>query len=109
MDWDDDGDRSLMEWYEEKELDRNRKRKRKSSHRSRRQSGVIPLTNITNIPPEEKNSNRRVGGKYLLVGAPKTNVSIDHPRMALLDKRIQKAALMVEEMSIIRARERKLQ
>ena len=44
----DDGDRSLMEWYEEKEPDSNRKRKRKSSHRSRRQSGVTPPTNITN-------------------------------------------------------------
>ena len=36
MDWDDDGDRSLMEWQEEEEPDRIRKRKRKSNHRSRK-------------------------------------------------------------------------
>ena len=52
MDWDDDGDRSLMEWYEEKKTDRNRKRKRKSSHRSRRQSGVTLPTNITFLQKE---------------------------------------------------------
>ena len=43
------------------------------------------------------------------MGTPKIKISIDHPRMAMLDKRIKKAALMVEEMSIIRAREQKLQ
>ena len=47
--------------------------------------------------------------KYLLVGAPKTKINIDHPRMAVLDLRIQKAALMIEKKSAIRARERKLQ
>ena len=105
MDWDDMGDRSLMEWQEGEEPDRVRKRKRKQYKRSRRQSGVTP-NNITNIPPERK---KRVGDKYLLVGAPRTKVNINHPRMAALDHRIQKAALVIEEISAIRARERKLQ
>ena len=51
MDWDEAGDRSLMEWQEEEEPDRVKKRKRKSSKRSRRQCGV---NNITNIPRREK-------------------------------------------------------
>ena len=92
MDWDEAGDRSLMEWQEQEEPDRVRKRK--ASIRSRRQCGVI-----TNIPPERKNSIRRVEAKYLLVGVLKTRVNIDHPRMAVLDMRIKKAALMIEEKS----------
>ena len=95
-----------MEWQEEEEPDRVRKRKRKSGKRSRRQSGA---DNITNIPQERENSTRRVEANYLLVGAPKTKVYIDHPRMAVLDLRIKKAALMIEEKSAIRAREQKLQ
>ena len=106
MDWEDAGDRSLMEWQEVEEPDRVRKRKKKSSKRSRRQCGV---NNITNIPPEKENSKRRVGEKYLLVGAPRANMNIDYTRMAVLDQRIQKAALMIEEISAIRAREWKLQ
>ena len=98
-----------MEWQEEEEPHRVRKRKRKSNKRSGRQYGVTPPNNITNIPPEKENSKRRVGEKYLLMGAPRANVNMDYPRMAVLDQRIQKAALMVEEMSTIRARERKLQ
>ena len=104
MDWDEAGDRSLMEWQEQEEPDRVRRRKRKASIRSRRQCGVI-----TNIPPEKESSTRRVEAKYLLVGVPKTRVNFDHPRMAALDLRIKKAALMIEEKSAIRARERKLQ
>ena len=110
MDWDDVGDRSLMEWQEEEEPDMVRKRKRKPSKRCKMQCGVTIANIITNIPPEKENSKRRRGGdKYLLVGAPRAQVNIDHPRMAVLDLRIQKAALMIEEISAIRARERKLQ
>ena len=61
MDWDNEDDRSLMEWQEEEEPDRIRKRKRKSNKRSRRQYGVTPPNNITNIPRERENSKRRVG------------------------------------------------
>ena len=107
MNWDDAGDRKLMEWQKEEEPDRVRKRKRKSNKRRRRQCGVTITNNITNIPPERENSKRRGGDKYLLVGAPRAQVNIDHPRMAVLDLRIQKAALMIEEISAIRAKERK--
>ena len=68
----------MLEWQEEEEPDRVRKRKRKSSKRSRRQCGVTMTNNITNIPPERKNNKRRVGDKYLLVGAPRSQAIIDH-------------------------------
>ena len=107
MDLDDAGDKSLMELQEDEEPDRVRKRKRKPNKRSRRQSGVTMT--ITNIPLERKNNKKRVGDKYLLVGAPSAKINIDHPRMTALDLRIQKAALVIKEISAIRARERKLQ
>ena len=86
MDWDEAGDRSLMEWQEEEEPDRVRKRKRETYKRS------------NNIPPERKGSTKKkTGSKYLLVGVPKTRAYSDHLRMAVLDLRIKKAALILEK------------
>ena len=81
-----------MEWQEGEEPDRVRKRKRKTNMRSRRQNGVF-----TNIPPERKGSTNKTGSKYLLVGVPKTRVYSDDLRMAALDLRIEKTALILEE------------
>ena len=66
MDWDEAGDRSLIEWQkEEKPV---RKRKRETCKRGK------------NIPPERKGSTKKkTGSKYLLVGVPKTRVFSDHP------------------------------
>ena len=47
MDWDEAGDRSLMEWQEEEEPERVRKRKREKCKRS------------NNIPPEKKASTMK--------------------------------------------------
>ena len=53
---------------------------------------------VNNIPPERKGSTKKkAGSKYLLVGLPKTRAYSDHPRMAALDLRIKKAALILEK------------
>ena len=53
---------------------------------------------VNNIPPERKGSTKKkTGSKYLLVGVPKNRVYYDHPRMAALDLRIEKAAMILEE------------
>ena len=87
MDWDEAGDRSLMEWQEEEEPERVRKRKRETCKRSK------------NIPPERKGSTmkKKKRSKYLLVGVPKIREYSDHPRMAALDLRIRRAALIIEK------------
>ena len=41
------------------------------------------------------------------MGRPVSRISIDHPRMAMLNKRIVQAALVIEERSITRAGEGK--
>ena len=37
------------------------------------------------------------------MGRPVSRISIDHPRMAMLNKRIVQAALVIDERSITRA------
>ena len=113
MDYDDD--MILMEWDEEPV--RSLKRKRRSGHRSRKRQepggnscntasiknrGQTGVNKFQDIPPEVKR------GKYLLVGNTVTQASIDHPRMAMLNRRIMKAALVIQERSIAMAEEQKL-
>ena len=43
------------------------------------------------------------------MGRPFSRIIIDHPRMAMLNKRIEQAALVIEERSITRAGEQKHQ
>ena len=74
-----------------------------ASIKNRGQAGV---KKIHQIPPEVKTKNKR--GKYLLVGSTVPKASIDHPRMAMLNRRIIKAALVIEERSITRSEEQKL-
>ena len=63
-------------------------------------------TSIIHPEVKTRSSNRRV--KYLLVGYTGYQASIDHHRMAMLNERIVKAALAIEESSIARAEELKL-
>ena len=51
-------------------------------------------------------SNKR--GKYPLVVSTKAKASIYQPRMAMLNRRIMKAALLIEKKSIARSDEQKL-
>ena len=97
-----DNDLSLMEWDGDKEPVRGLKRKRRAGHRSRRGQGQAEQQ----VPPEVKTKNKR--GKYLLVGSTITKGSIDQPRMAMLNRRIIKAALVIEEKFIARSEEQKL-
>ena len=88
MDWDEEGDRSLMEWQDEEEPERTRKRKRERCKRS------------NNIPPEKEGSTikkERRRSKYLLVGVPKIIEYSGHPRMAALELRIRRAAEIIEK------------
>ena len=92
-----DDDQSLMEWVEEEEPVRPLKRKRESRKKIRK---------VQHEPPVADTNKRR--GKYLLVGTTVNKFSIDHPRMAMLNERIVKAALVIRERSITRAEEQKL-
>ena len=74
-----------------------------ASIKNRGQAGV---NKIQQIPPEVKTKNKR--GKYLLVGSTVPKASLDHPRMAMLNRRIMKAALLIEKKSIARSDEQKL-
>ena len=74
-----------------------------ASIKNRGQAGV---NKIQQIPPEVKTKIKR--GKYLLVGSTVPNASIDHPRMAMLNRGIMKAALVIQERSIAMAEEQKL-
>ena len=95
-----DDDQSLMEWVEEEEPVRLLKRKRESRKNIRKVQHEPPV-------PVAKTKNKR-RGKYLLVGTTVNKFSIDHPRMAMLNERILKAALVIRERSITRAEEQKL-
>ena len=85
MDWDEAGDRSLMEWQEEEEPERVRKRKREKYKRS------------NNIPPKKASTMKKRRPKYLLVGVPKTKEYSGHPRMAALDLQIRRVAQTIEK------------
>ena len=119
---------SLMEWGEEEEPVRSRKRKRRYSkrgqeqHQHREHSQQSSSTGATTesrmqsgasksiiIPPGAAVRRIRTKEQYPLVGCPVLRISIDHPRMAMLNKRIVQAALVIEERSIPRAGEQKQQ
>ena len=85
----------------------NVKRKRRSRTQSRKSQEAREFKTSIFHPEVKTRSNRRV--KYLLVGYTGYKASIDHPRMAMLKERIVKAALVIEESSIARAEELKLE
>ena len=104
------------------------KRKRRSSKREQRQhqhrelrkqsssTGEIiqdrkqpGATKSIIIPTGADVIRRKSREQYPLVGWPVSRISIDHPRMALLNKRIVKAALVIEKRFITRAGEQKHQ
>ena len=96
-----------MEWTEEEEPTRRLKRKRRSRTQSRKSQEAREFKTSIFHPEVKTRSNRRVNISYI-VRYTGYKASIDHPRMAMLNERIVKAALGIEESSIARAEELKL-